>query len=36
MKEKGTRNRRGRTQDMIEEGLCSLVKDVEDEDAADG
>ena len=36
MKESGTRMRRDRTQDMIEEGLCSSFTDVEDKDAVDG
>ena len=36
MKESGKRLRRDRTQDMIEEGLCSSVTDVEDKDAVDG
>ena len=36
MKERGTRNCRDRTQDMIEEGLRSLFTDFEDKDAVDG
>ena len=36
MKESGKRLRSFRTQDMIKEGLCSSVTNVEDKDAVDG
>ena len=36
MKESGKRLHSDRTQDMIEEGLCCSVTNVEDKDAVDG